>query len=135
MTKALKEQVTTQILKSGLFKIEQNSGSKTALLGITINNIPLTKDIGQKGFVTGLTFGLAGSAVTDGFICTITYVPADGGPKLVGTAKHAIHTTIGNASAPPEAVKSASIQDAVNTMTRQLIANALRELSLNPQLK
>ncbi|WP_462390866.1 hypothetical protein [Acidovorax sp. Q11] len=134
-TKFLKEQVTAQVEKSGLFQITPSAGSSTALLNITLNNVPITKDAAQQGFVTGLTFGLAGSAVTDGYICTVSYVPADGSPTLVSTARHAIHTTMGNASAPANALKSATTEDAVRTMTRQIVANALRDLSANPQLK
>lgn len=134
-TKFLKEQVTAQVEKSGLFQIAPSAGSSTALLNITLNNVPITKDAAQQGFVTGLTFGLAGSAVTDGYICTVSYVPADGSPTLVSTARHAIHTTMGNASAPANAVKSATTEEAVRTMTRQIVANALRDLSANPQLK
>jgi len=133
--KFLKDQVTTQVEKSGLFKLEPSAGGNTAMLNITLNNVPITKDAAQQGFVTGLTFGLAGSAVTDGYICTVSYLPPDGGAKLMSTARHAIHTTLGNAQAPANAVKSANTEEAVRTMTRQIIANALRDLSANPQFK
>lgn len=134
-TKFLKDQVTTQVEKSGLFALAPAAGGNTALLNITLNNVPITKDAAQQGFVTGLTFGLAGSAVTDGYICTVSYVPADGANTIVSTARHAIHTTIGNAQAPSNAVKSATMEEAVRTMTRQIVANALRDLSANPQFK
>lgn len=134
-TKALKDQVTAQVEKSGLFQAPKSPGGNAALLNITINNVPITKDAAQQGFVTGLTFGLAGSSVTDGYICTVSYVPADGRPTIVSTARHAIHTTLGNAAVPANAVKSANVEEAVRTMTRQVIANALRDLSTNPQLK
>jgi uncharacterized protein YceK len=135
-SKILKDQVTAQIEKSGLFQLTKGEATaSTAMLNITLNNVLITKDAAQQGFVTGLTFGLAGSAVTDGYICTVSYIPADGSPTLVSTARHAIHTTLGNASAPPNAIKSANTEDAVRTMTRQIIANALRDLSNNPQLK
>lgn len=136
VTQLLKDQVTAQVQKTGIFQLTQGASSgKTALLTITLNNVPITKDAAQQGFVTGLTFGLAGSAVTDGYICTVTYVPADGSSTVVSTARHAIHSTLGNASAPPNAVKSDSIEEGVRTMTRQIVANALRDLSTNPQLK
>jgi hypothetical protein len=131
----LKDQVAAQVEKSGLFQVVPTAGGNTALLNITINNVPITKDAAQQGFVTGLTFGLAGSAVTDGYICTVSYVPADGSPTVSSTARHAIHTTMGNATAPANGVKSASTEEAVRTMARQIIANALRDLSTNPQLK
>lgn len=135
-TQLLKDQVTAQVQKTGIFEIAKGEAAgKAALLTITLNNVLITKDAAQQGFVTGLTFGLAGSAVTDGYICTVTYVPANGSSTVVATAKHAIHTTLGNASAPANAVKSASIEEGVRTMMRQIVANALRDLSTNPQLK
>lgn len=134
-TKFLKDQVTAQVEKSGLFKLAPKPGANTALVNITLNNVAITKDAAQQGFVTGLTFGLAGSAVTDGYICTVSYIPVDGTPTLVSTARHAIHTTMGNAQAPANVVKSANTEEAVRTMTRQIIANALRDLSTNPQFK
>ena len=86
----------------------------------------------SKGFVTGLTFGLAGSAVTDGYVCTVQYLPAGQDKVITATAKHAIHTTLGNASPPPNARKSADMAEAVKTMTHEILSNALRDLAANP---
>lgn len=126
-TKMLKDTVIAQVLESGL--VTQGQGG---LLTVSLNNEPITKDATSKGFVTGLTFGLAGSAVTDGYVCTVSYLPAGQSTPIVKTARHAIHTTIGNASGPAEAVKSESIEAAIKTMTRAVVSNALRDLSLDP---
>lgn len=134
-TQLLTEQVRTQVATSGLFQEVRDTPGAGGWLQVTLNNVPITEDAAQKGFVTGLTFGLAGSAVTDGYICTVSYLPPGGGAAMVASARHAIHTTIGNAAAPAGAVKSASMDDAVRTMVRQVVATALRDLSRDPRFQ
>jgi hypothetical protein len=132
-TEKLKQQVTDEVKSSGLFaSIVDQPGADTGMLQITLNNVPITsKDEAlAKGFATGLTFGLIGSSVTDGYICTVSYLPPGGQkPMIIKTAHHAIHTTLGAASAPEGTIKADSLMDAANTMTRQIVANALRDLS------
>ncbi|WCM93389.1 hypothetical protein M5C99_01240 [Acidovorax sp. NCPPB 2350] len=134
-TQLLTDQIRTQVAASGLFQEVRDTAGQGGWLHITLNNVPVTENAAQQGFVTGLTFGLAGSAVTDGYICTVKYLPPDGGPAVEASARHAIHTTLGNASAPANAVKSASMEDAVRTMVRQVVANALRDLSRDPRFQ
>ena len=129
-TKLLKDDVNAQVAGSGLFAPAAATGS--AMLTISINNIPLTEDAASKGFVTGLTFGLAGSAVTDGYVCTVSYLPPGQSAPIVKTARHAIHATIGNASPPPGAGKPVDGVTAAKTMARDVISNALRDLSIDP---
>jgi hypothetical protein len=135
-TEALKAQVVEQVKGSGLFaEVKDGPARGGAILSITLNNVPLDDNAFGKGFVTGLTFGLAGSKVTDGYVCTAKFV-SDGHPEpIVKTARHAIHTTVGAGAAPPNAVKADSIEAAVRTMTRQVVSAALNDLSteLPPQ--
>jgi hypothetical protein len=135
-TTFLKDKVTEQIKASGLFSsVELTPVAGANMLSVTINNIPITKDAAAQGFVTGLTFGLAGSAVTDGYVSTMRYLPVGQTEFIVTTAKHAIHTTLGNASPPAGAKKSADGPDAIFTMTREIISNNLRDLAANPNFK
>jgi hypothetical protein len=137
-TEALKGDVSKLVEQSGLFAVV---GADPALSGsiinITLNNVPITDqgDAAAKGFATGLTFGLVGSAVTDGYICTIEYVPPGGGAKVSKTTRHAIHTTMGAKGAPENGVKAKNLEDAVRTMTRQVIIEALKELSKDPSFR
>ncbi len=129
-TNQLKDSVLAHVAETGLFAPAAASGS--AMLNVTINNIALTDDVAAKGFVTGLTFGLAGSAVTDGYICTVSYLPAGQGAPIVKTARHAIHTTIGSASPPAGAGQPVDMATAAKTMTRAIVSTALRDLALDP---
>lgn len=131
-TNILKDAVTQQIMESGLFAPAGGSAGPGAMLTITLNNVPLTDDAASKGFVTGLTFGLAGSAVTDGYICTLSYLPAGQSAPIVKTARHAIHTTVGNASPPAGAGKSVDGMTAIKTVARDVVSNALNDLSFDP---
>ncbi len=130
-TKLLKDVVLAEVAESGLVAASEG-GPGAGLLTVSINNVPVTKDAGASGFVTGMTLGLAGSSVTDGYVCTVSYLPLGQAAPIVKTARHAIHTTIGNASGPVGAVKSENMEAAVKTMTRAIVSNALRDLSLDP---
>jgi hypothetical protein len=128
-TEFLQAQVQEQVASSGLFSTI-GAGSDSARLNVQLNNVPLTgENAAGKGFVTGLTFGLAGNVVTDVYECKLTYLPAGQGAPVVSTARHAIHTALGNTDAPANAAKSASMEEAIRTMTRQVVANALNDLS------
>jgi hypothetical protein len=135
-TRALLDQVTQEVKESGLFaSVDASVSPEVAILNITLNNVPITSssDAAAKGFVTGFTFGLVGSSVTDGYICTISYLAPGRPTPIVKTARHAIHTTLGNASPPPEALPVADLREAVHKMTTQILSNALRDLSQDSQ--
>ncbi len=129
-TEMLKSKVLDQLKASGIFSRIVDSGDQsTGTLSITLNNVPLTDDAFTKGFLTGFTFGLAGSQVTDGYVCTVRYRRAAGAEPIQKAARHAIHTTMGSAAAPSNANKAADINEAVLTMTRQIISNVLNDLT------
>ncbi len=129
-TKQLTDPVIKQVAESGLFAPAAGPGS--AMLTVSLDNIQLGDDPSSKAFVTGLTFGLAGTAVTDGYICTVTYLAPGQTAPVVKKATHAIHATIGNASAPAGAGPKVDAATAINTMTRAIVSNALRDLSIDP---
>lgn len=129
-TSLLKAKVLEQITQSGLFaSLVEQPVAGSGQLSITLNNVPLSDDAFSKGFVTGLTFGLAGSQVSDGYVCTARYMPGNGAPAVTKSARHAIHTTVGNAAAPGNATKAASMEEAAYTMTRQVLSQVLNDLS------
>lgn len=135
-TEFLKSQVTEQVSASGLFSsVTTTPTPNGAILSITLNNVPLSDDAFTKGFVTGLTFGLAGSQVSDGYVCTATYSPGGTAPAVTKQARHAIHTVMGAHSAPANGVKAANLEAASRTMTRQIVSNVLNDLSQDGVLK
>lgn len=135
-TDLLKGQVMDQIKSSGLFsEVSEGPVKGGALLSITLNNIPITDDAFSKGFVTGFTFGIAGSQVTDGYVCTARYVNDVSAQAIVKQARHAIHTTVGNSATPTNATKAKDTKEAVTAMSRQVVSNVLNDLSQDPDFK
>ncbi|MBL0919553.1 MAG: hypothetical protein IBJ14_12705 [Hydrogenophaga sp.] len=133
-TEMLKTRVHDQIAASGLFaKVSESPTPGSGLLTLTVNNVSLSDDAASKGFIAGLTFGLAGQTVGDGYVCTMRYTPgrAGAGP-LVKSGKHVIYTSIGTGQPPVGALKMANVDEAVTTMLRQLISRTLNDLSKDP---
>lgn len=136
VTDLMKTQVLDQVKSSGMFsRVDDKPVDGGGLMSITLNNVPLSDDAFAKGFATGLTLGLAGNQVTDGYICTIKYTSDQQKEPLVKLARHAIHTTVGAKGAPPNSIKSDSIQDAVKLMSRQVVSTALNDLSQDAAFK
>ncbi|CAH0348207.1 hypothetical protein [Aquabacterium sp. CECT 9606] len=136
-TQQLKGQVTDLVKQSGLFsEIRETAAPDAGVLQLTINNVPLSDDAVSKGIMTGLTLGLAGSTVGDGYVCDLQYTRSDNSPKIQAKANHAIYTSIGASNGPEAAAtKMSGINEAVTTMVRQGIKTLLVKLSNNPQFQ
>jgi hypothetical protein len=129
-TEMLKAQVVAQVKDSGLFSdVQELPVPGGALLSVSLNNVPLTDNAFGKGFVTGLTLGLAGSTVTDGYVCTMKYSAPGRSEPIVKVERHAIHTTVGAGGTPPHSVKADSAEAAVRAMTRQVVSATLNDIS------
>lgn len=136
-TQFVQNQVTDLVKQSGLFgEIKDAAGPDTGVLQLTINNIPLSDDAVSKGVMTGLTLGLAGSTVGDGYVCDLQYKLSDNSPKIEAKANHAIYTSLGASSGPEAAAtKVANVGEAVTTMVRQAVKTLLVKLSNDPQFQ
>jgi hypothetical protein len=122
--------VMEQIKASGLFaKVDTAPVEGGVLLNVVINNVPLSDDAFSKGFVTGLTLGLAGSQVGDGYVCTMKYLSGTQSSAITETTRHAIYTVLGAKGAPDNGTKMDSLDMAVKTMTKQIVSTTLNELS------
>lgn len=131
-TDVLKAEVTDLIATAGLFAaVGPDPAPSGAILSVTINNVPITDpgDAAAKGFGTGLTFGLVGSTVTDGYICTMEYLPPGAAKSVTALSSHAIHSTVGAKGAPENGIRAKSLDEAVHTMTRQIVLEGLKKLS------
>jgi len=136
-TQFLKGQVTDLVKQSGLFsELKEVAAPEVGTLQLTIDNIPLTDDAATKGFLTGLTLGLAGTTVGDGYACELQYRPSDTGAKVEAKASHAIYTSIGASGGPGNAAtKVASGDEAIATVVRQAVKTLLVKLSNDPQFR
>lgn len=128
-TKFLDPKVTDAVKASGLFSVVSTQPvANGALLSIVINNIPEANAAGQ-GFVTGLTFGAAGNAVTDFYVATGKFVPTSSASPVSTEAKHALHTVIGAKEAPANATPAKDMTDGISTIVRQLVDRVLNDLA------
>jgi hypothetical protein len=125
-TNQLRPRVVAVAAESGLFSAVAPDANGGGVLKIVIDNVAITDNAAAKGFGTGLTFGLVGSMVTDGYVCTASYTR--NGSVTEATARHAIHTTIGNHAGPP-GLTPMDPQTAVNQVMDQLTWNVLKQLS------
>jgi len=121
------DRVSSVLRSSGLFSaVQATAAPDAANLEIVMNNVG---DIGKavsKGIGTGLTLGLVGSMVTDGYEFTATYT-APGKPPVTKTYQHALHTTVGNKQGPP-GLKAMSTNEAFDQVVEDLVLHLLRDL-------
>lgn len=135
-TAATKEMIADNVRSTGLFtQVSDAPVPDAGVLSVTVNNVPLADDAAAKGFIAGLTLGVAGQQVTDGYICTVSYLAPGQSRPIVKSAKHAIHTTVGASAAPPNTYKASGLEDAVRLMVRQVMSVALSDLSHDPEFR
>lgn len=126
-TKETRTIVVDAINESGLFSsvTDTADASAPARLKIVIDNVPLTDNVVGKGVGTGLTFGLAGNMVTDGYVCIVSQTNGNATDEVL--VKHAIHTTIGNHGGPDN-LTPVPPKQAITTVINQMVLTALKEL-------
>ncbi len=130
-TNFVKPFVLDTLKKSNLFSdVVTAPAAADSKLFITIENVVVDKDAFAKGFGTGLTLGLAGTMVTDGYIMNADF-SAPGKTEVKRSYKHAMHSTIGNADGPPglTPVPKEPKGEAIRQITEGLVLNLLNDMS------
>ncbi|HVQ09282.1 MAG TPA: hypothetical protein VMS43_12695 [Allosphingosinicella sp.] len=131
-TNFVKEQVGNDVRGSGLFsEVAQAPVADGAVLSITINNIP-ERGAAGRGFRTGLTFGLAGTTVTDDYEITFEYLSGPTATPIRRVVRHAIRTTIGRTDPPTDVTRARNPEEALRTVVRQSLAHGLNQLGGDP---
>ncbi len=135
-TNLLASTATSEVKASGLFsQVSSSPVEGGALLSVSLNNVPVTDSTFAKGFLTGFTFGLIGTQVSDGYVCTVRYTNSVGTSTIVKQGRHAIHATLGAAASPENVLKAADATEAATIMTRQILSNVLNDLSQDANFK
>lgn len=131
-TDSVRPMAMSAVTASGLFsELKAEPTPNQALLTITINNVGDMKEAASKGFVTGLTFGLAGSAVTDGYVCTIRYA-RPGAPEFSTRVQHTLITALGAGAAPAGLKPAAGGREAIEQIVSQMVLTGMQRLSTDP---
>lgn len=132
-TKYVKEQVFKLVRESGAFsEVVETPVEGGAMLAITMDNI-VQKDAAGKGFVTGLTFGLAKTVVRDGYLIVAEYNAAAGATPIRREVTHGLWLTMGTKEVPgPELIQVKNATIGIETIVRQGIGHAVNQLALDP---
>jgi len=116
------------LLASRLFSsVASAAGERSDHLAIVMQNVGDTAEAGRRGAVTGLTFGLAGSLVTDGYVVTATYTRVGKESQFRKDYVHAIHSSVGLQKGP-EGLPPMSLSEAFDKVVEDLVLNVLRDL-------
>lgn len=126
-------------LRTDVEKIFKSSGVVTPVandtgtsIKVICNNIADLAEARKKGFGTGLTFGAAGSEVTDFYNITIEFKHGD---KIIQKKyDHAIHTIIGHKASPYDGVQPVSLVNAFNGVIEDVILQFIKEMQANNEL-
>jgi hypothetical protein len=129
--------VANLVRSSGLFsEVRDTPAEGAGVLTVTLEHTPPPDGAASKGFIVGLTLGLASQQVTDDYTCTLSYLPPGQSTPIVKTAQDAIHMTMGaTASAPPNAWRAPNVEAAVDAMVRQVVTATLEQLSHDPSFR
>lgn len=132
-TKYFKEQVFKLVRESGAFsEVLETPVEGGAMLTVTIDNI-VQKDAAGKGFVTGLTFGLAKTVVRDGYLIVAEYNAAAGATPIRRETTHGLWLTMGTKEVPgPELIQVKNAMIGIQTVVRQGVGHAVNQLALDP---
>lgn len=130
--KFAKPLVLKDVQASGLFaEVSDAPTPNAALLTIVINNIS-EKGAAGKGFKAGLTFGLAGIAVTDRYEIKLDYQKSGTSTPISALIEHAIHMTMGKKEDPALGTPVKNAVVAFEMMARQSVAHGLNKIAADP---
>lgn len=93
---------------------------------VTVNNIGDLGDAAARGFGTGLTFGVVGSTVVDGYEMS-ALLNARGRTASRSGVRHSIYTAIGNTSLPPGA-ELTTLDLAFQKVVESMLLRVLRDM-------
>jgi hypothetical protein len=125
----LRASVEKTLAKSGL--IVPVTDASAGELKIVLNNVGDLDAARAKGLNSGLTFGAAGTTVTDFYEMQMSL--STGGKVVTKNGKHALHTAIGNTETP-KGIETMPVNLAFERVVEQLLLNAMAELQRSGEL-
>ena len=103
----------------------------TGEISFVLNNLANVAGGAAKSFGTGMTYGLVGSHLTDGYEMHVRLTQGD--VVTERSYQHAIVTTVGHASGP-KGVTPVNLGTAVNQVIDDLVLNSLKDLQASGSL-
>jgi len=128
-----RDEIRTVFEKSKLFSaVTEAAAGDADRFDIVLDNRGDVGDAMAKGLLTGITFGGAGSRVTDGYVFTVKFQKT-GTEPVTKVYRHAIHSTIGKADGP-QGLAPMSVGDAFSKVVEGLVLNLLLDLQKEERL-
>jgi len=120
-----------RVVRASGMAIPSPEGS-SGQLKVVVNNIADMGTARAKGFGTGLTLGLVGSTISDYYEMEAE-LSMNGKIIRRSAYKHALHSTVGNASGP-QGVEAMSPSASFSKVIEQLMLNFLKDLQQSGDL-
>jgi hypothetical protein len=127
----LLDDVSRSLRASGVVVPYEGKGAADGELNFVVNNVASLGGSAAKGFGTGVTFGLVGSHVTDGYEMTVRLTQGD--VIEVRKYQHAIYSTVGNASGPV-GLTAVPFATAFNQVVDDLVLNFIKDMQTTGRL-
>lgn len=122
LVNAITKVLAPVVEETGVYTITEDSAAPT--LTFSGNNIADMGDAMKDGFVTGLTFGAAGSTVVDGYEFDISMSDM---PSADKSYKHALISTIGNEEAPSPNLTAVKPIDGLNKVFQDVLLTFIKD--------
>jgi hypothetical protein len=117
--------IVERVIRASRFAVPA-AGASQGELKVVVNNIADLDKARAMGFGTGMTFGAAGSYITDYYEMAAD-LTLDGKTFSQSGYKHQLHTTVGN-KAGPEGVAPTTPSAGFATIVEQLLLNFLKDM-------
>ena len=128
-----RDEVRTVFERSKLFSAVTDTATGDAdRFDVVLDDRGDVSDATAKGMLASITFGGAGSRVTNGYLFTVKFQKT-GSEPVTKIYRHAIHSTIGNADGPPGLVPM-GISEAFSKVVEELVLNLLLDLQKEERL-
>jgi len=132
-TGSVRKKVTEVLTSTNAFSsILVERAENTDELNIVLNNVGDVGDAAGKGALTGLTFGISGSTVTDGYVMTARFRRV-GREPVEKVYRHALLSTVGHAPGPA-GLTPMGLGEAFDQIVRDLVLNLIVDLQKAEQL-
>jgi hypothetical protein len=110
---------------SGVVRVAPSSGGGAYTLRVTMENLGDTNTAFSRGFVTGLTFGLSGSSVTEFYVFDAALEQPGRAPVKL-SLKHTI-TSVTESGEVPAGQQAMRLEDAILRVLDELVDTMLRD--------
>ena len=128
LSNEVREKAVLVLRRTGAFgAVTSRGGPNAARLDLIVNRLDDVNAEMLKGFGTGLTLGLVGNTLTDGYEVQARYRSSLDAEPVLHRYEHAIYTTTGHESAP-EGLDPMNGDDAFERLLEEILLKLVQDL-------